>query len=418
MRPALSSLALAALTAVAPGAAAATIKVPQDHATIQAAVLAAEAGDTVLVKPGVYREIVVVPGLLPGLTIKGSKSGRVIIDARVLPAGSGAGVRVFADDVTLKNLVVRHARTNGGGFVFDEGIGVYVTGDDVRLDRVTALHSGDDGILVDGDRAVIRRCVVRSAEAGVVVLGADARVVDTEAEQVSDIGVAVQGDDALIERATVRTTLFEPGILVMGARAVVRDSLVERTNQSGIAVEGDDALIEGNSVRGSSSPDGAIHVPSGDRAVIRGNVCRDSRAPGIFTESSDGRVEDNLVEACGAGIRVVADDVDVLNNTVLETGYDAFGVDGNDNLLAGNLARGNLYDGIEVVGGNGNMLIDNRTIGNHAEGLENDGAFTVMIGNTSRKNRIDVANGGAIDTFEQNDFVTGGPATAPVLDDD
>jgi len=413
-----SPIALALILALAPTVAAKTLKVPKDHATIQAAVLAADDGDTVLVKPGEYREIVVVPFSSPGITIKGTKKGAVIIDARVVAGGSGAGVRVFADGVTLKNLVVRHALDQAGAFPFNDGHGLYVSGDDVRLDDVQVLHSGDAGIFIDAARPLVRRCLVRRALHGIVIQGDDARIVDTAIEMSEDEGVLISGDDAIVDRSAIRTSMFANGIAITGDRATVRATLVEQTDEVGILVIGDDAQIEENTVRGSYSDAGSIHVAGGDRAIIRKNVCRDSLAPGIFDESSDGRVAGNLVRDCGAGIRVVADDVDILDNTVIDTGYDAFSIDGHDNFVSGNVARGNLYDGFEVVGGNNNLLIDNESFDNHAEGIENDGNFTEIIGNTAKRNRLDVANGGGISTFQNNSFVTGGPFTPPILDDD
>ena len=55
-----------------------TLRVPEDHHTIQGAVSAARPGDLVLVDPGVYREEVKVT--VPSLVIRGRDSDRVIVD--------------------------------------------------------------------------------------------------------------------------------------------------------------------------------------------------------------------------------------------------------------------------------------------------------------------------------------------------
>src|SRR5256714_5646859 len=91
----------AAVLAVALSLSGATIRVPQDAPTIQAAVDAAAAGDTILVDRGTYPGGVVVPAGRPGLTIRGVAPNAVGLD--------GAGKRddaidVRADGVTLQNL--------------------------------------------------------------------------------------------------------------------------------------------------------------------------------------------------------------------------------------------------------------------------------------------------------------------------
>ena len=92
---------VAAVLAVALSLSGATIRVPQDAPTIQAAVDAAAAGDTILVDRGTYPGGVVVPAGKPSLTIRGVDRNAVVFD--------GAGERddaidVRADGVTLQNL--------------------------------------------------------------------------------------------------------------------------------------------------------------------------------------------------------------------------------------------------------------------------------------------------------------------------
>ena len=61
-----------------PGGFAETVRVPQDAATIQEAVDAAEPGGMVLIAPGIYRESVLVT--TPFITIRGLDRNRVVID--------------------------------------------------------------------------------------------------------------------------------------------------------------------------------------------------------------------------------------------------------------------------------------------------------------------------------------------------
>src|SRR5690348_9101457 len=58
-----------------------TVGSGQDFTTIQAAVDAASAGDTIAVKPGTYSEQVTIPDDLDGLTLKSTKPQGAIIQA-------------------------------------------------------------------------------------------------------------------------------------------------------------------------------------------------------------------------------------------------------------------------------------------------------------------------------------------------
>lgn len=95
---------------VAPAAAngPATLRVPAEYASIQAAVDAANPGDTVLIAPGTYQEEVFVT--TPGITIAGEDRVGVVLDG-----GSflGTGITVTADDVVVRTLTAQNYVSNG-----------------------------------------------------------------------------------------------------------------------------------------------------------------------------------------------------------------------------------------------------------------------------------------------------------------
>jgi plastocyanin len=107
-------------------------RVPRDHASIQAAVDAAEPGDLVLIGPGVYREEVKVD--TPSLVLRGTDRNAVVIDGQFTRPN---GISVTADGVAIENLTVRNARLNG---VFWTGVTGY------RATAVTSVNNEVYGI--------------------------------------------------------------------------------------------------------------------------------------------------------------------------------------------------------------------------------------------------------------------------------
>lgn len=115
------------------GAAGTTIRVPQDHATVQGAVDAASAGDLILVDKGVYNEEVFIGPDHPGdITIRGVDRNEVILDGEF---ELGTAIEAQADDVVMENMSARNYSGNGfywqsvdgfrGSYLTAYRIGVY-----------------------------------------------------------------------------------------------------------------------------------------------------------------------------------------------------------------------------------------------------------------------------------------------------
>ena len=118
-------------SALAADASAATLNVPGDYATIQAAIDAASDGDTILIADGTYPESLNIYG--KGVTLQGTSEAGTIIDASTFNdysvdadgdyafgfadltvigysgAGAAYGIKVFGDNatVTISNVTVQ-----------------------------------------------------------------------------------------------------------------------------------------------------------------------------------------------------------------------------------------------------------------------------------------------------------------------
>ena len=110
----------------------ATLNVPADHETIQAAVDAASPGDLILIAPGVYNEAVDVE--TENLTIRGLDRNDVILDGGFELEN---GIRALVDGVAVENMTARNYTSNG---FFWTGVDGY------RGSFLTAYRNGDYGV--------------------------------------------------------------------------------------------------------------------------------------------------------------------------------------------------------------------------------------------------------------------------------
>lgn len=111
----------------------ATVRVPDDYPTVQAAVDAAYPDDLVLIGPGEYFESVVV--MTPRLTIRGTDRNKVVFDGHFQL--DNAFKVLGADGVVLENMTARHYTLNG---FYWTGVKGY------RGSYLTAYNNGDYGI--------------------------------------------------------------------------------------------------------------------------------------------------------------------------------------------------------------------------------------------------------------------------------
>jgi len=156
------------LTVICLGAQAATILVPSGQPTIQAAINAANDGDTIEIANGTYNEEFFVPGssLLSknNLTIQPAAGATVTIDCPntrgASPATLGVlgvlysalggagqpdhhGVVIEGDGITLRNLTIRNLSTTGDGVV-GEAATVTLLGDNCTIDNCVLEANPDN----------------------------------------------------------------------------------------------------------------------------------------------------------------------------------------------------------------------------------------------------------------------------------
>lgn len=190
---ALAAASTAGLGGAVPAASAAQARVVRPGESIQAAVDATQPGDTVVVRPGTYRESVVIS--TPGLTLRGAGDRTVIRPAAVPATGSnacaraGSGICVLGTaDRTVDGVTIRSLKVSG----FQKN-GVWASWtDQLRVRRVTAESNGVWGIAQE--RSTRSRLIGNTArsngDAGIFV----ANTVDEEGGATDTLGTLVRGN--------------------------------------------------------------------------------------------------------------------------------------------------------------------------------------------------------------------------------
>jgi len=247
-----SFLALLAVGA----ASAATINVPADHATIQAAVRAAVPGDRIRVAPGQYQESIRIDQGQTGLIIEAADPAQppVILG---FPYDSSDGFRVDdVDGVVIRNFVILDAY------------------DGVRLNNVE--NAALVGLRIERNALGIR------VNRGSSNLVAGCTVLDTQVEQ----GILVESSDgSVLFNNTVRGGSNE-AIRITGSECVTAlGNTVSDSYGNGIEVESSDAVIVVGSAVSSTNRNG-IHVTSSNYLQMTNNVTTNNNNVGIFIDKS------------------------------------------------------------------------------------------------------------------------------------
>ena len=406
-------LLLAALSTFAPAAAAATISVPKDAATIQGALDAAAPGDTVKVAAGTYFERLVLS--TPSVRLIGSK--RTVVDAHPSRAGHGPAVRITAGDVRIESLTIRHARTSGP--LLGDGVDAEAPGTVLR--KVVVDDCEEYAVKVTGTDARVESCRVVNCRDGVSVVGARPRVIGTLFRQIQIDSIVLIGALARVEKNTFRAAGNPIYVDGQSGPAWIKGNDVDGFfGERAIHVrEAPGAVVAKNEIEAGGADGVGVFVALCDGASVHANEVTDVYEDAIYVhDAAELTVTKNEVRGCGAGVVVDAgaDDALVADNVIRDCATDGVRVAGDRAVVADNTVKSRARDGIHFADGDGGRATGNSCRKNGGEGLSNSSATnTLWQQNTLAKNRIDMAGGGAV-TASGNAFQTGGPAQSPEVD--
>lgn len=340
------------------GAGAAMRQVPStEYPTIQSAADAAEPGDKIKIKRGVFKESVVFA--TSGISVSGL-CGKTIVDS----SHEGVGISVSGESVAIKCLTARHGTT-----------GIHITGDGVELDKVTVINSLGTGIEIEADGFVLD---------GVTVLGA------------GDIGIDAVGDGGQVSDTTVRhaynscfffgdcsSTVFDSitaegcsssdngfGLYLEGGFNQVVDGVFVGSAYGGIHVIGDTNSIRGNELDGAGWNDAAIYA-RGDHLWIADNIATNNYYDAVVVYGSFNWIEDNELSSEDAAMIFVSGDYNRILDNV--SPFTSYGIDcnGRSCWVEGNRIEQVAWTAVDVMGWGPIVL------GNSATGTGGYGDFSI-----------------------------------------
>jgi F-box protein 11 len=423
MRALLSGIVVLTIASAAPAvavsAAGGTIIVDRsgggDLTTIKEALAVAEAGDTVLVRPGTYTEAVTIDVDIT-LVGDGPREDIVIVAPEQVPVPVSGHVgdehETFAillkdTDATVSDLTVRGESSviiaRGGAptvtrLVLD-GVGIVETSPDEGSDGTSIVIDG-------GSAAVIRENELRGGGPIAVYEGSTPLI---EANRLAGGPriFGVFGDAAVIRGNSIEDTPARPSIILWeGAGMLVEGNTITDAGREGIGVRAGSPTIRGNTITGAAQ-DG-IHVRQQDASpVIVDNAIADVGQAGISVSDGAPVIEGNSISRAGAaGISALAGRpairANALRDNVAAIVWSAPAGVIVDNDVAGG------RDGILVGGGSPTVS------GNSIADVERRGLFVglraspTLSGNTSCGNGEDlVVEDGASATVDDTNEICG-----------
>jgi len=232
-------------------------------ATIQRALDATQAGDTIQVADAVYTELLAIDN---ALALRGASREGTVIEAASNRGQAGDRTISVADGVALElsDLTVRHGNTglNGGG--------LQISGGDLLIERVLFTRNDADGLgagLASGDNAVVMN---------------DVTFRDNGSSATSNGGGAFLGENFVVTDVTLNNVRFENNVAAAGAGLKLSNAQAALNN---VLFAGNTSSGEGGGLfyEGSNSVVSSLAIIN---AAFIGNSASDGGG-GLYTQSDD-----------------------------------------------------------------------------------------------------------------------------------
>lgn len=395
--------------ATAQSAFAATLRVPQDHKTIQAAIDASSTGDTITVAPGKYPERIRLKQRIilrsDGDDAKGT-DGLKRAEATIIDGGGKEG--------KLPGVVMAEGSTLDGFTITN--VGVY---DEVLWKKHFDSHGEELG---DEEGSV----QAEGTNPAISIQGVSCTVVHCIVHHNGDVGIGILGKEKtktapLITENVVYRNMGGGIGVAGGAEPIIRGNTCKENLRAGIGCRKANPIITDNvcfqNVRAG------IGCREGSKPVMRGNKCYQNRRAGIGIRMEDTApvVEANECyenEMAGIGCRDGASPI-LRNNVCRKNKMAGIGCNGAKPIIVGNECRENEQAGIGLQGKAIATIQQNKSIDNKlvAIGVTEGSKATITdneVARTGGMPPIIAVKDGSTATIRDNRIKGGGVAAVLV----
>ena len=363
--------------ATAQPALAATLRVPQDHKTIQAAIDASNPGDTITVSPGKYRESI---RLKPGIILRSEGDDAERTDG--LKRTEGTIIDGGGKETKLPGVVMAEGSTLDGFTITN--VGVY---DEALWKKHFDSHGEELG---DEEGSV----QAEGTTAAISIQGVSCTVTHCIVHHNGDVGIGILGKEKTKTAPLITDNFIHRNMgggigVAEGAEPIIRGNTCNENLRAGIGCRKANPIITDNvcyqNIRAG------IGCREGSKPVMRGNKCYQNRRAGIGIrmEGTSPVVEGNECyenEMAGIGCRDGASPI-LRNNVCRKNKMAGIGcMDGAKPLIVGNECRENEMVGIGVQKKataiiQGNKCIENKLV---AIGVTEESTATITDNELSR----------------------------------
>ena len=359
-------------------ALAETLEVPGQYATIQAAIDAAQSGDTVHIAKGRYTGPLHFKN---GIALEGDGANSVSVSIKA--AAGPALIIEKCDSGLVQGIGFRHTNVrNLTDKQKSAGNLVKIDHSDVTIQDCMMQHAARSGIAVTGEGTpTITKCTLyHNNWDGVVVekKGASPHIIDNTIAKNGNNGIGIGNDAAGLCKGNRCTENGRSGIFVHSAdkSIVVEDNHCLKNSHNGIELWYDATARVDSNTCNENKLSGILAIYPGAKPIVKNNFCKQNVYYGIHvSHGAGGLFEGNTCNENrydGIDVRYFNSDPTILENTMMGNGY--FGLVfrmGASGTARGNRIEGNYIGGIGVYEqGTDPKLENNKVVGNVNEFVE------------------------------------------------